>query len=154
MDPRIQKSVIVAAKDIFQTMVSLPLEEGSVLDPAPPQQPYDFSGVIGLNGPWSGAVTVHFSKPLASRVATALLGQAYSPESQEVRDTVAEMTNMIAGGMRNELSKDGIDFDISIPTVISGDKHSTNMKIDAPTVAIQFNVEKDPFVVEVAIKMK
>lgn len=154
MDPRVTKSIITSTQNIFKTMVLLPLQEGEPYQPKEPLARYDYTGVIGLSGPAAGAVNVHFSKKIAAQIASSMLGSACDEHSTEVRETVGELTNMVAGGMRNELSNQGINFDISLPTVVSGDQHSTDIRVDTPTIAVPFNVNGLEFVVEASLKLK
>ncbi len=154
MDQRILRSIIASTQDVFKTMVFQEIHEGEASEQANPQHRYDLSGVIGLSGPASGAVCVHFSKELAAEVASSMLGQPVAADSEDTRQTVSELTNMIAGGMRNELSKDSVEFDISIPTVISGSDHRTEMRVEAASLSVPFNHKSGTFVVEACIAIK
>lgn len=155
MDSRIIRSIVVATQDVFKTMVFQEIQEGAPYEVQPDQKnTYEISGVIGLSGPASGAVCVHFSKSGAALVASKLLGQSIAEDSDDARQTIAELSNMIAGGMRNELSKEGIEFEISIPTIISGTSHRTEMRVDAPSFSVPFQMDQNAFVVEACIALK
>lgn len=154
MDQRIVDGVVKVTKEIFTTMVTLGLTPGAASENSSSEQTFDFTGMIGLSGTCPGAVGVRFPKTLAAKVASKMLGTPVAESSTEVRDTVGELTNMIAGGLKNELDKVGICFDIAIPTVIAGDQHTFRVMGDAPTHIVPFSSEGSGFVVEVCFKKK
>ncbi len=154
MNPDVIRAVQKVTEDLFKTMVFLPLEA----QPAHPidagKERFDFTGTIGLSGESPGAVGVRFPKALASKVASSMLGSPIPEDSIEVQQTVGELTNMIAGGMKNALDPSGIRFDISIPTVIAGDQHTFNILANVDGIAVPFKADGGLFVVEVCLKKK
>lgn len=154
MNKTIADSVVKVAKEIFQTMVTIPLEAGSAHEESNSNIPFDLTGIIGLSGKNPGALGVRFPKRLAAKVAEKMLGTPVSETSLETRDVVGELTNMIAGGLKNELDKVNFHFEISIPTVIAGDQHTFTVMGDAPAIIIPFSSEGESFIVEVCFKGK
>lgn len=154
MDIRVVNSVVKVTSEIFNTMVFLILKPGEAREIVKTSECFDFTGIIGLSGACPGAVGVRFPKALAAKVATKMLGAAVNENSTEIRDTVGELTNMVAGGLKNELDKVGIHFDISIPTVIAGDQHTFTVMGDTPGIVVPFDVEGANFMVEVCFKKK
>lgn len=154
MEPQVAQAVQKVARDVFQSMVFLPLEAMVPRALGENQTRYDLTGTIGLSGDSPGAVGVRFPKALAAKVASAMLGSPITEDSLEVQQTVGELTNMIAGGMKNELDPAGIRFDISIPTVIAGDQHTFNILANVDGIVVPFNVDGSQFVVEVCMKRK
>lgn len=154
MESKISNAVVAATKDIFNTMIMMDVKDGDPFDHSVNSAIFDFTGIIGFSGAATGAIGVHFPKSMAAKIATAMLGSPIDENSQEVKDTVAELTNMIAGGLRNELSQFGIEFDISIPTVVEGESHKTVMVADGPLVSVPFLVDSGSFIVEACLKQK
>ena len=85
--------------DVFETMLSLKAEPGTVTEPF---QGEHVCGTVGLAGEKvTVAVYLHMSSSFARQAAAAMLGLA--PEEltgvAEINDVVAEMTNMLGGGV-------------------------------------------------------
>lgn len=154
MDARVINAARQATRDLFSTMIPLPLVPGEPRGLKEIQERFDVTGSIGLSGDCPGAVGLRFPKLLAAKVASAMLGSTVSETSIEIQETVGELTNMIAGGMKNILHDQAIRFDISLPTVIVGDNHTFNIMADTEGMAIPFDVQGLLFVVEVCLKKK
>ncbi len=152
MEKKISNAIVAATKDIFNTMIMMDVKDGDPFPNGINAAIFDYTGIIGFSGAATGALGVHFPKSMAAAIASAMLGTPIEETSQEVRDTVGELTNMIAGGLRNELSQFGIEFEISIPTVVEGEHHKTAMMIDGPRISVPFQVEKGSFIVEACLK--
>ena len=83
------------------------------------------SSMIGFGGESSGFVALHFSGVMACRITAGLLGIQVEEVDETVRDTVAEMANMVGGGLRNQMSSTHDDFKLSLPSVVQGLEYST-----------------------------
>jgi len=83
-----------------------------------PKQERSMIGCIQITGDWEGAVTLHCSEALA-RHATATMFNMPSEEvsSEEIRDTLGELTNMTAGNIKSLLPANCY---ISLPSVAEG----------------------------------
>jgi chemotaxis protein CheX len=127
---RIESGLENALRDIFLTMFNagitvVPYTE--ILD-AP-----RISAVIGFTGRLCGMLCLHFSSEMACRVASGLLGMPCDTLDENVRDAIGETSNMVAGGLKKEISSTDDMFKISIPTVIAGVEY----KLHAPANAHQ-----------------
>lgn len=76
---------------------------------------FDYTGIIGVSGPYRGCV--YFTAPQALlRHLLLSLGEADTGESNII-DLVGEVANTISGNARSEFGK---DFMISVPVVVQG----------------------------------
>ena len=65
----------------------------------------DISGLIGMVGPQvQGSLSITFEESLALHVMEKMLGEAVSDLNNDVADMVGEITNMICGSAKGELS--------------------------------------------------
>lgn len=121
-----------AAKNIFQTMVFTEIA---------PQKPEmkkdsisrgDVSAFIGLTGivekdgetaEFTGMLVLSFPFETYLKVASAMLMDEYSEYSDEIADVGAEITNIITGNAKRDLSALGFKIEMSVPTSISGKDH-------------------------------
>ena len=123
MQAVIVKSVVEATSDIFTKMGSMTVSSGNPTQEKTDAKLFDFTGIIGLSGSYAGSVYAHFQRSTAALVASKMLGMTIEENSEDVKEMVGELTNMIAVGMRNLLARHNLNFQISIPTVVSGKEH-------------------------------
>ena len=99
-------------------------------------------GLIGLIGPQTrGSMSITFDENLALEIMHRLLGERPDSLNEEITDMVGEITNMVTGGAKNILSKNGFDFEMATPIVVSGKNHTIHHKCDGPIVILPFTSE-------------
>lgn len=142
VDPFISSSIAV-----FRTMLSCEIQQGEAARNEHFQPQHDISGVIGLSGEVSGTVILSVATEVALNATEALLG--YRPESvnEDVVDAVGELTNMIAGGAKTELTS--FNMCLALPAVISGANHLISFGSRVRPVLIPFTTAWGEFSVEV-----
>ncbi len=76
------------------------------------------AGSVQIDGPWSGAVVLNCSEPVA-RHAAAQIGSVdpVTEHHHTVDDAVSELANMIAGNLKASLSETS---SLSLPTIATG----------------------------------
>jgi chemotaxis protein CheX len=65
-----------------------------------------------------GKVILNLSKKLAFKIYELLLGEQVEEFDADVKDAIAEVTNMITGNAKSEFEKQGIYYKISTPVVL------------------------------------
>jgi CheY-specific phosphatase CheX len=103
-------------KDVFSTMINLPLETAPG---APPVAQPSATAIIGLIGKPGKLVVLRACERLACRIAGGMLMAEYAAWSDEVRDAFSELANMTAGNIKAKCFT-GDGFSLSLPTVIFG----------------------------------
>lgn len=91
-------------------------------------------GFVQFAGPLSGVVYLLMSETLAHRVAASILGSD-KVDANEVKDVIGELTNMVAGGLKNDLASTGFDSKLTIPTFI----RSPDSRINVRNVTVATN---------------
>ncbi|MBB6146577.1 CheY-specific phosphatase CheX [Silvibacterium bohemicum] len=78
------------------------------------------AGVIGWVGALSGTGILECSPEFACTLANLMLGTEATTLTEDALDAVAEMTNIVFGGMKTQLEKHFGAMALSIPTIIYG----------------------------------
>ena len=153
MDVRFINPFIVATQNAMQTMAGLEVTRGSPFVKGTFQALADISGIIGLAGQAKGAVVVSFPFSLGQKIFEAMTGESVPLDDPGITDAVGEMANMIAGGAKGALTEMGMDFRISVPSVVVGKEHSISHKSDAPCLVIPFQLGSETFWLQVSMKL-
>lgn len=111
----------------------------------------DISGLIGLAGETTGSVAITFPEVLARHIYANLVGEEATELNDEVRDSIGELANMIAGGAKAELAQQGCNFQIAIPTIVVGKGHTIDHKGQGPCLVVPFTLEGEQFWLEVSL---
>ena len=125
MEAVYSEALTKSVKELFTTMMSLDLEEQEIIhDRKGIEGGIAITGMIGLAGSYKGNIAIHFSKSLALKSISAMLGMEFDELTDDTKDAIGEIANIVAGGVKTELSAEGINFDLSLPTVICGENYS------------------------------
>ena len=83
-------------------------------------------GYIGVVGKRSGYVCLYIPRDLAGEIAEAMLGVSDGVTDEDVKDSIAELANLVAGGASSKLSQweSEFRFEVTLPSTIEGDNVS------------------------------
>ncbi len=129
-DPEAAAACIRAATgEVFSTMLGLEPASGDYYLARNAPGPIDgVVALIGLAGRWAGTGMLSCSANLACTLSACLLlgepGGVKEAVDDEVLDSMAEITNMVLGNVKNSLEERLGIMGLSIPTVIFG-RHFT-----------------------------
>jgi len=110
----------------------------------------DVSAVLGMTGevtkdgevlPFKGMLVLSWPLETYLKVAGAMLMAEYSEYNDEIADVGAEISNMIMGNAKRDLTPQGYKLDMSIPSMISGKDH--NINYPNRTVVVEIPIESD-----------
>jgi chemotaxis protein CheX len=93
---------------------------------------FDFTGVIGVSGARRGGVYYTAGRELLADFGAFILGEGELDDDAR-SDLVGEMTNTIAGNMREIF---GPSFLISVPMILKGKIDDINMRLRPPVFVI------------------
>jgi|SRR5580704_13267266 chemotaxis protein CheX len=150
--PELVTAIEGATNEVFSTMLNLPLVAGSVFLEKEEKTPA--SGVlslIGLAGAWVGTGSLSCSANLACKIASHLLMAEYDAVSEDVLDSVAEVTNMIIGNVKTHLENRLGGMGLSTPTVIYGRNFQTRGTKNREWTVVPFDCEGERLCVQVCI---
>lgn len=112
----------------------------------------DITGSIGITGYASGVMSLTLYEPVILKIVNNMLSENYTKLNADIADAVGELTNMIAGQARAELSNIGMNFKASTPTVVMGKGHRVQHVTSSPILAIPFTTDEGSLVVEISLE--
>jgi len=133
------KSFIDSTKNTFHTMLNLDIEEREEQDIL--KQDSILSATISLTGNLMGTVFLSFDKETACFVTNAMLEENFSDLNDTVKYTIAEIINIIAGGVKAILEEEGILTSLSLPGIISGNDYNISYPKDMSLIKIHFFIK-------------
>jgi CheY-specific phosphatase CheX len=102
------------------------------------------TGLIGLNGKCTGFISASMPERVATLAVSGLLMEEHKTINAQVVDGVAEMTNVIAGGLKTKLSNTPwMIGNITIPSVILGSHYDISYSKGIEYCGVTFEVD-DP----------
>jgi chemotaxis protein CheX len=144
--------VISAAKEVFTTMVMMELEDHYPLREPVTKLNCSITGMVGLAGLYSGILSIHCPQQLALNITSNMLGMDVDEVGEDVSDALGEIANMLGGHVKQVLSKGGLDLNLSIPTVISGESYTINCMSDKDCVIIPFSTAGESFLIGLTLR--
>jgi len=139
----IRDAVLDSAKEVFETMVFMALEDagedGAVTDEAA------VLGSITFKGDLEGCLGVCCSPTCARTIAANMLGMDNSESlgENETNDAIGEIANMVMGAVKSRIQQDAGAIEVSIPTVVQGRELRTNLGDKANRVTVRANIEEE-----------
>ena len=128
------------ATSIWEALFTVSLDRGvggeQVSDPV-------VTGCVQIDGAWHGAVMLQCGEGLAGLLAGELFRSA-KPTPDEVRDTLGELTNMLAGNIKSLLPQPSR---ISLPAVASGASDALTVIGTGAVATVPFLCGGSPLVV-------
>ncbi|MBW7897901.1 hypothetical protein B188_15920 [Candidatus Brocadiaceae bacterium B188] len=110
-----------ATKTLFETMILMDLKYDDAVLVDDTQIRTDVIGMVSFTGRYHGVIALFCSKKFALKVASTMLMTELTEFTNEVKDAIGEVSNMIAGNVKTKLAAQHGDMHLSIPMVIAGE---------------------------------
>ncbi|WDP91735.1 MAG: chemotaxis protein CheX [Desulfobacter sp.] len=152
MDVNYINPFISASMKVFSTFAGMQSMPGTPAVRTQPLADKDIKGFIGLNGHGiSGYFIINFSGGFLDQILASIFGRPGS-SMEERFDLAGELTNMISGSAKAELSQKGYFFDVAVPKISMElpeipDKLKTN-----PIIVVPFSTRAGSFHIEASIQ--
>jgi chemotaxis protein CheX len=131
---------ITALINVMSTMAQIDLKPGKPKRKNDDKAGGDISGLIGMVGEnMKGSLSISFEEGLVLEIMHKMLGEKPNKINADVKDMVGEITNMICGGAKNELSQKGFEFGMATPMVVSGKNHTVDHQVDGKKLILPFS---------------
>lgn len=131
---------ISALINVMATMAQIQLIPGKPKKKEDDKAGGDISGLIGMVGEnIQGSLSISFEEGLVLEIMEKMLGEKPASIDSDVKDMVGEITNMICGGAKNELSQKGYEFGMATPMIVSGKNHTVNHQVDGKKLIMPFS---------------
>jgi len=157
MDVRYINPFVDSTFDVFQKMLSSDIKRGMPRISREAPAGDELIAIIGLGGRIRGAVVLQLPVSTGLGVAGRILMTEKLAVDADVFDAVAEVTNMIAGGAKAQLSKmdeDETPITLGLPTVIHGQNSGFGTSSAALWLELPFESALGDFVVRVSLEAK
>ena len=118
------QSFIKVCESVFRDFCKTEVKAGEVfyLTRDKKDMGWDISGIIGLSGQISGAVTLSMKDNTAFKVTKTLTGIDHNAFDADVTDAIGEIINIITGNIKKEF-EESYRTAISIPSIVQGKGH-------------------------------
>jgi chemotaxis protein CheX len=147
----ISDALFEGAKEVFETMIFMSLEE--IGDPDMRVDGDTILGSITFTGNLEGCLGIYCGMTCAKTIAANMLGMDASEEisEEEICDAIGEVSNMVMGSVKSRLIDSVGDLQVSIPTVVTGRNIENSLGQRATTrVLAKANIE-DEYLAEISI---
>jgi chemotaxis protein CheX len=135
----IVNSINEAASNVFATMLGGDLGSGTdSIAAGPPESTDGVVSFIGIAGSWAGTGSLSCSANMACAICSQMLMTETTSVNEEVLDAVAELTNMIIGGVKTDLEQHLGPLGLSIPTVVFGRNFRTRSVGSTEWIVVEF----------------
>lgn len=133
------ESAFNVLKEVLQTDIA----RGELYLKATSQPVLGVAAIIGLTGDVEGRVLLDMSRETAHEIASAMNGEELESFDELAKATIAELANMITGQAVTKLHELGFNFDLSPPSLITGDNMVvTNTGVEALIVPLELSQGK------------
>lgn len=110
----------------------------------------DVTGMIDLAGDDSnGSLSISFSEAAILSITQNMLGETLNEIDETVVDVVGEITNMITGSAKRIYSEQGMEFELTRPSMLVGQDQMIEHTVEGTTIVLPFSIEAGDFFVEV-----
>ena len=155
MDAELINPFINAALNVIETMAFTKVTPGKPSIKTTKTTYGDITGIIGLaSEEVVGNMVLSFDAKAILTICGKMLYAEFTELNQDVVDAVGELTNMISGGAKAELSNKGYKFDMATPAMIIGKDVSITQLTSEPIISIPFETESGPFVIEASLSKR
>ncbi len=116
----ITEDIVNSTKEIFSTMIPMEIKAEDSFYQKEDMISTDVMSLVSFTGEHSGIVAFFCSKKIALKVTSSMLGMEVGEFDQDSKDAIGEVTNMIAGALKNKVLDTFGAMHLSVPIVIAG----------------------------------
>ncbi len=139
----LRESVLDGAKDVFETMIFMALEE--VAGQATEMGDETLLSTITFKGSLEGCLGICCDVTCARTITANMLGTDPEDDISEddINDAVGEVANMVMGAVKSRIQDTVGNVEISIPSVIQGIKLRTGLGERANELVVSASLEEE-----------
>lgn len=142
------KKICNSTEEIFNTMIFMPISSGAPLSEGKEVLDCHVSAMIGLSGDFTSMLSIHCPGPVGMAITGEMLGMEVEELDTDVKDTLGEIANMVAGGLKEAFAAEDIHLELSIPTTVTGKSYTVSSPTKSNRVIIPFDIEPGRFFIE------
>jgi len=146
------ESILGSAAHVFTTMLGQDLPHTQVsIEAGTPDANDGIASFIGIAGAWAGTGSITCSPALACRLCSRMLMVEVTAVDEEVLVAVAELTNIIIGGVKTDLEAHLGPLGLSLPTVVFGRNFKTRSSARHEWIVVDFHWDGEPLMVRICL---
>lgn len=152
MDVGIINPFVESTCEVAQMMAQLEVDVGKPQVKKDTIAQGEVTGLIELAGQkHKGSLAITFEKAALLLVYQKMLGETLETLDDSALDLAGEITNMVCGSAKQKLSEKGFDFDLTQPSILSGDHYAVEHKWGGPIVTLPLQLEEGIIYIEVSL---
>ncbi len=137
-----------ATEEIFATMIFLDLSSGPPFTKGKDDLGCYVTAMIGLSGDFNAMLGVHCPASVGMAIGGAMLGMELNEVDDDTKDALGEITNMLAGGLKEAFAEKEVSLHLAIPTTISGNSYKLSAPSGSNRILIPFDIDAGRFYVD------
>jgi len=153
MDAKFINPVISSVVNVLSTMAQLEVRPGKPSIKSDDIALGVVTGVISMEGEQAkGSLAISFTKPVILEIVKRMLRMETTEVDEMALDLTGEMANMVMGGAKGILNEAGYDFGLSLPEVLSGEKHIVKHPFDGPKIVLPLQTDVGDMFIEICFQ--
>ena len=148
------KKIITSTEEIFNTMIFMDISAEEPLAKGKEVLDCHVSSMIGLSGDLTSMLGIHCPGNIGMAITSEMLGMEVEEVDTDVKDTLGEIANMVAGGLKEAFAAEDIKLELSIPTTVTGKSYTVSSPTNSDRVIIPFTLEQGRFFIELKYSLK
>lgn len=116
----IVEDIVSCTNEVFATMIPMEIKTDGSFYQKEDMIATDVISLVSFTGEHSGIIAVFSSKEMALKITSNMLGIEVTGIDKDVKDAMGELTNMIAGNVKNKVFETFGTMHLSVPIVIAG----------------------------------
>ncbi|MBN1267491.1 MAG: chemotaxis protein CheX [Anaerolineales bacterium] len=151
MNVRFLNPFLEAANDVLHAETGLTVTKGKIELEKSALTTEDITVLISIVGAVQGVALYGLSTRTALNLVTRMMGQEFTEFDNLARSGIAEMGNVITGRASIKFSEDGMESNISPPTVIEGQGAKVSM-VDFSRIIIPLTTDAGIITAHLALR--
>ncbi|HNY78035.1 MAG: chemotaxis protein CheX [Sedimentisphaerales bacterium] len=141
----LRDSLLDSAKEVFETMAFMALEEVADEQEGPGLENETLLGTITFKGDLEGCLAICCGCRCARTIGANMLGaDPDEPMSDnDMSDAIGEVANMVMGALKARIQEEVGTMEVSIPSVVRGRELRNSLGERASKISVMVNLEEE-----------
>jgi chemotaxis protein CheX len=114
------EEIVSSTNEVFTAMIPMEIKSDGSFYQKEEMISTDVMSLVSFTGEHSGILAVFCNKEIALKITSSMLSIEATELDQDTKDAMGEVTNMIAGTLKNKICDKFGDMHLSVPIVIAG----------------------------------
>ncbi len=114
------EEIVSSTNEVFTAMIPMEIKSDGPFYQKEEMISTDVMSLVSFTGEHSGILAIFCNKEVALRITSSMLSIEATEIDQDAKDAMGEVTNMIAGTLKNKIFEKFGAMHLSVPIVIAG----------------------------------